>query len=365
MKNTLSTANQDKAYGRQIAFLAAFLLPTGKLLEAPSLLAGYAKGDILLPALVQFLAQGLLLLGILYASSRSEKTLLERLEDKLGKGVRVLFILYFLYYLLASVLPLLDLEKFVYAVYFDTAPTTFSFGLFFVLAAFVCAKGLKSLARLGDLCLLFFLLPFFALLVMALFEADLTHLLPLFGTPIEGAIRGVVRSTPHFSDAALLLPLLVTHRYKEGDGKKIAGGYLAGGVMTLFFLAVFFGVFSTIAPREHYALSKIASYFPALQTVGRIDLIFVYLLSVLLLFYTALPLLFATNLAARTLSIRRKSLPAALLSFAAFLFILFANRYYNAFYEVVSGKLYPVFWLMSALPLCLLILPVKEDAHAA
>ena len=46
MTNTLSksSAKNECIYGRQIAFVAAFLLPASKLLEVPSILAKYAAG---------------------------------------------------------------------------------------------------------------------------------------------------------------------------------------------------------------------------------------------------------------------------------------------------------------------------------
>ena len=113
--NYLQTTSQnDGVHARQIAFFSAFLLPTYKLLEAPSLLARYAKGDLLLPALFHFLLQTGLLLLLLYASSRSEKTLLSRMEERLGKWSVAVYIVYALFFLFYAVLPLLDLEKFVY-----------------------------------------------------------------------------------------------------------------------------------------------------------------------------------------------------------------------------------------------------------
>nr|MBR6778136.1 GerAB/ArcD/ProY family transporter [Clostridia bacterium] len=362
MRNTPSKPiRTGELYPRQIAFCAAFLLPLGKFLEAPALLSKYAKGDILLPAILHFLVQSLLLLGILYAASKSEKSILERIQNRLGKWSAVLYILFALYYLFAAVLPLLDLEKFVYAAFFDTAPTTFSFGVFFILLAFICTKGLKSLGRCADLCLFLFLLPFLALIVMAFFETDLTKLLPFFGTEIEGVAQAFTRTTPHFADAVLLLPLLATRRYKEGDGVKIMSGYWAGAGMTLLFFAVFFGIFSSIAPREHYAFLKIAQYFPALDVVGRIDLIFIYLLSAVLLFYTALPLLYATELTAWTFHTERKVRFSAPIALAAFLFVLFMNKRYDAFYALISGKLAPIFWLIAyLLPLFCLFLPEKS-----
>ncbi len=353
-------------YARQIAFCAAFILPMGKLLETPSLLSQYAKGDILLPAVLQFLIQSLVLLGVLYAASQSDSPLGERLIQRLGKWSILPVALYALYYLFAAALPLLDLEKFVYAAFFDTAPTAFSFGAFFFLAAFFCCKGFKSLGRCADLCLFLFLLPFFALILMALFETDLTRLLPFFGTDIKGVFQGVTRSTPFFSDAALLLPLILNLKYKEGDGVKITAGYFAGAGFSLLFFAVFFGVFSTLAPREHYAFLKIAQYFPALDVVGRIDLVFIYLLTVILLFYTCIPLLYTVEYSARLLGTKRKTLLSGILSVGAFFFVLFVNRYYNAFYQTISGKLYPVFWAIAdILPPFLLLLPSKRDGGDA
>ncbi len=368
------TAIKKEVNARQIAFCSAFILPLGKFLETPSLLSLYAKGDILLPAILQFLAQTLLLTGALFVASRSQKSLLERLQEWLGKGMIVLYLLYALFFLFFAILPLLDLEKFVYAAFFDTAPTTFSFGVFFLLLAFVCAKGLKSFARAADLSLFFFVVPFLALLVMAAFDTDLSRLLPFFGTDFSGVSRAFVRSTPHFSDAILLLPLIANLRFQEGDGVKISIGYFVGAVFSLLLFAVFFGVYSTIAPREHYAFSKIAQYFPALDVIGRIDLLFVYLISAVLLFYTCLPVLYAAECLSSALSPRFKIPISAVLSLGLFLFTLFANQHYNALYFLISARLTPLFWVFAdILPLFLFLLPngnankgkeVNNEEHA-
>ena len=119
----LTNNKSESVYGRQIAFLAAFLLPAAKLLEAPSLLAKYAKGDLLLPAILHFLLQAGVLFAILCAISKSEQTLFERLQATLGKWLRLFYVLYAVYFTFAAILPLLDLEKFTYAAFSDTEPT--------------------------------------------------------------------------------------------------------------------------------------------------------------------------------------------------------------------------------------------------
>lgn len=337
------TPQNGEIAARQIAFFAAFILPIYKLLEAPSILAQYAKGDLLLPAFLQFVAQVGVIIALIVAAARSDKPLLERLNEKLGKWSVVFYLLYAAYFLFAAVLPLLDLEKFVYAAFYDTAPTLFSFAAFFFLTAYISAKGIKSVGRSADLSLFLFVLPFLALIIMSLIEADFKALLPFFEQDFSASLTAMQRTTPHFADTALLLPLIGNLRYKKGGGKKIIGGYALGAGFTLLFLAIFYGVFSSIALREHYAFIKIAQYFPVLSIVGRIDLIFVYMLCIVLFLFTAFPLQFATEFTARVFGQRRKKWFAAAYSLLAFVFVLFCNKYYNAFYGAFSGYLTPVF----------------------
>lgn len=350
-----STTNNQTVYGRQIAFVAAFLLPAAKLLEAPSLLAKYALGDLLLPALLHFLLQSLLLALLLFLVCDLEEPLIHRLRKKWGKGISVFYLLYALYFLFAAILPLLDVEKFIYAVFYDTEPTVFTFAFFFVLSGFVCTKGLRAVGRCADICLFLFLVPFLALLFMALPETDFSHLLPLFGTNFPQSGVAFKVTTPHFSDVVLLLPLLLEYQPKKKEGRKILLGYAVGAVCILVFLAIFFSLFSAIAPREHYAFAKIAQYFPALSVIGRIDLIFVYLLSVVLLFYTCLPLQYATDYFTKALGIKHRVFLASFLNFSFFLFTLFFNRHYNAFYAVITQNLPIVFlFIADMVPLFLL-----------
>jgi hypothetical protein len=249
-----------------------------------------------------------------------------------------------------AILPLLDLEKFTYAAFSDTEPTLFVFASFFFLAAFICTKSLKSVARCADLCLFLFLIPFCALLAMGAFKADFSHLLPLFGTPLEGTMSAFTHTIPHFSDLTMLLPLLFFYHPRRGEEKKILLGYGVGALCTLAFLAVFFGLYASLAPREHYAFSKIAQYFPALSVIGRLDLFFVYLISIVLLFFTCLPLQYATELVCATFSLPSRNLVAAAVNVAAFFFTLFCNKYYDSIYALFCKQLPIIFVLFSYLP---------------
>ena len=88
---------QDKPVinGRQLCFFAAFLIPVAKLLAVPALLAYYAKGDLLLPALAQYLLQGAVLAVILFIASRTDKSFYDLIADTLGAvTAKIVYILY-------------------------------------------------------------------------------------------------------------------------------------------------------------------------------------------------------------------------------------------------------------------------------
>ena len=361
MQNNLINVKTDVVNSRQIALAAACLLPAARLLEAPSILAKYAAGDLLLPAFLHFLLQGGLLFILLFTISRSEKTLFERLEIRFGKWSVLVYIALSIYYLFSAILPLFDLEKFTYAVFFDTAPTSFSFLFFFFFSAFMCVKGIKTLSRAADLCLFLYLIPFILLVSMGFFAADFTQLLPLFEKPFGHTMYALKYSTPHFLDSIFLLPLLGNLRYQKGDTVKIMTGYGAGAFGSLFFLATFFSIFSSIAPREHYAFAKIAQYFPALDVVGRFDLLFVYMLTIVLFFFTVMPLQFTTHLFCQAIGCTRPVIISTLLNGGLLIFLLFCNKFYNTVYTLISGKLSFVFWVSAVIfTLIFSLLPTLE-----
>lgn len=359
---TTAITKNSTIYSRQIAFVAAFILPTAKFLEAPALLAKYAAGDLLLPAFLHFLLQSAILALLLFSLSETQ-TLSARLRLALGKIFPVVYIVYATYFVFCALLPLLDMEKFVYAAFFDTSPTTFSFGFFFLFSAYFCTRGIKTVGRYADLCLFLFLVPFLALLVMSFIEADFSHLLPLFGNEFGDTMSAFKYTTPHFSDVVLLLPLLMEYRpAHKNDSKKIMYGYWLGAAFTLVFLAVFFGIYSSIAAREHYAFSKIAQYFPALNVIGRLDLLFIYAIFITLTIYTCLPLRHTVSLTASLLGAKKKSLVSLALNTLCFLFALFFNKYYNGFYRVIGGELFWIFWLIADMvPLFLIFLQKRNQ----
>lgn len=347
---------------RQLCFFLAFLLPVSKIAELPSLLAYYAKDDLLLPAILQFLLQaGMLALLILFAS-KTDESMFAFVKNRLsGRAAKTLYFLFAAYFVFSSILPLLNLERFVYTAFFDTAPGVSAFAPFFLLAAYIASKNLKCFARICDLCMPLFILSFVGLIVLSLGETDFTALMPALSASPRSVGLGVLRSLPHFSDTALLVPLLGEYRHRKGDGKKLMLSYALGAAFVLLFLAVFYGIFGALAPQQAFAFDKIAGYFGGLAVVGRIDLLLVYLMTVVVLFYRCFPLLLAVHCFSTAAKIQNRIPVAAALSVTLLVLTVFFNRFYGALYSFVSTAAVWVFPLFAyGLPLLCLGLLLAE-----
>ena len=115
----------------------------------------------------------------------------------------------------------------------------------------------------------------------------------------------------------------------------------------MVFFAVFYGIYTTLAPSEHYAFSKIAQYFSAFKTVGRVDLLLTYLLTVILSLVTVLPVLLCCFCVKTVFGKGVGAVTALAAQVALFFFALYCNQYYNAVYAIFQGKLWWVFPLFN------------------
>lgn len=354
-KNTIISA-------RQLAFFIAFFLPIGKLLELPSLLTSYAGGDLLIAALVGLIFEGLSLTCLLLFCKQTKSSPFSFLEERFGAPTaNVARLVYATFLLLFSTLPLFDLEKFSHAAFSDTSPTFFVFTPFFFLSGFLCVRGIQGIGRAADLAPVLFLIPIVGLLAMSLGQADFSRLLPVMEKPLSVSLNAFWKTLPYFSFGGLLLPLTSGYRYEQGDERKLLPAFAVGAVLTLLFLAVFFAVFGLLGAKEHFAVMKLAQFFPALKFVGRIDLLLVYALSICLFYFTAFPLQLCTQLFTDSLPLKSKLPTAVILSVSLYFVVLFGNKYSTRIHAVFTSYLPPVFLLFSVLfPVIFLLLSLKN-----
>ncbi len=279
-----------KISARQLFFFLACVAPVGKIILMPSALVQAANNDLLFPAAANFLLQaGVIFLVMLL--SRSNQTFYQLLANTFGKiAAKIISVALTLFLLYCALLPILEQKLFVQSIFYDTLPSLIAFAPFFIFSAYLCAKQLSSLGRVWDIIAPISIVGFFGIIVLAVGNADFGALMPVGAGGGKGFLSGTAYTMLWFYDSLLVLMLMGRFEYKKGMAWKAAVFYLVGAAAVLFFLAVFYGIFSDIAIRQIFAFAKISRYFSAITVLGRIDYIFIYALGLVMAFYCAMPM---------------------------------------------------------------------------
>lgn len=350
----------NKISRRQLFFFLACVLPVGKLLVLPAQLAKDAGNDVLLPLLVHYLVQAGAIFCVLLLA-RKNLSLFDLLERVFPKPVAAAIdVLFALFLLAASLTPVLEQKLFIQAVFYDTLPSIFAFLPFFVFGAYIASKPFCHLGRMWDILAFVFLVGIAGILLLAAPNADYGALLPVGGSGL-GILRGTMSACGWFFDAALLIPFLGNFTYEKGTAWKGCLSYLAGGLTVLFFYATFYGVFEETAVNQAFAFAKISKYFSGITVLGRIDYFFIFALSLVLLFYTVLPVHGAISCALCVGKCPRHL--STVLSCSAFAALLVLTVLFDfSFGDVLQAITKQLFWLFPLFsvlfPLFLLLLNV-------
>lgn len=330
----------DKINVRQIALLYAVVLPATRFLVYPSTLAYYAGNDLLFSAAACIALEGGMLALVFAMSKRTDKTLFGLLEQGVGRPfARAIYLLFCLYFAWASFFPLLEQKIFVLHAFYENVPSLFSFIPFFAVSLYACTKGFCAVGRAADLSLPVFALCFSALLLLSLPEADFSALLPLGGAGAEGIAKGGLFGIEKYANCLYPLFFLGHFERKKGDAAKLAAGYAVGAAATLLFLGCFYGIYAQTSLSQQYALSQTAKYTTAFTSLGRIDLLFVYALSLVLSFAACLPMQLSVHCAKSAIGCK-PLVPALLLNGALLAASVFFSGAYRELQQIVIERLW-------------------------
>lgn len=354
--NTLTT--------RQLCLILAIFFPITKLLLVPSLLAGEAQNDLLLSAGILYLLQGAAVFALLWLMQRKKEDLFSLVKNRFGQGwARTCYLVLGIYFLFATLVPLLEQKSYVLDTMFDTRPTIVVFLPFFFYSVYAAAKGLTSTGRSADISVFFFVPAFLLLLIMAIGSTDFTALLPIgFNSPVA-ILKGSLSVIAHFAEAGYLLLFMGHVRIERKFLLKTTISYLVGMLAVLVFLALFYGIFSTVAVRELYSIAKIARYYNALKVIGRVDFILVYALEIVQLFTVVIPIQLCVHALCRAFNTQKSGIVSLFAHVPIFIFIYFSCDYAGIAGKIINYYFFPVFLLFSFLlpVLCsLFALPQKK-----
>ena len=329
---------------RQICFIMLAYTVVGKLLTYPTALSFYCERDLLFPAIIDFLIEGIIVWAVAFLCSRTDKTFFELLKGTIGNiGARIVFGLFAVLFLFAALLPLFEQELYVHTIFYDTVPPLAIFLPFFVFAIYAGTKRFENIGRCADLCMPIFAITMGVILVMSCGEAEWSNLLPVLKTPAKDIFGTAAGNIFRFVEPCWLLMFMGRFKYKKGDAAKITVSYAAGALIVIFFLAIFYAIYGGLAPSRTYAISRISLFFPALDTVGRVDLIMLYVLETVMLFGLVLNIQLAVYAISKCIGWDNRVVISMIVNVALAAVLIGCDGFYNNIYNLYNQWLWIYF----------------------
>ena len=274
----------EKISVRQVCFIMLIYTAVSKFITYPTQLSISTGRDLLFSAAVNFILEGVIIWAVSYLLSKTDKTFFSLLEGTLGAVVaRIVYGLFALFFMVCTLLPMLEQKLYVHAIFYDMLPSLVVFLPVFLFTVYAASKGFRNIGRCADICLPLFLIAMLFILVMSLHEIKWDNFLPMFKLPGK-IFKGSLVNIHRFAEPAYLLMFMGHFKYKKGDAARITLSYAGGALFVLAVLAAFYGVYGDMAESRSFAISKISLFFPAIDLIGRIDLLALYILEIPMLF---------------------------------------------------------------------------------
>ena len=321
-----------------------------RLLLYPTVLSGVCGNDLLFPILIDFAIQSVVVWAVCYLCSKTDKTFFELLENTFGNVVaRIIYGLFALYFVFSTIFPMMEQKLYVGQIFYDTVPSLMVFLPFFVFSVYAGSKELKNIGRCADICLPIFIAAFAVMLFMAISEVDLTNLLPVLKTPATKILSGTVGSFFRFIEPSFLLMFMGHFKYRKGDAAKITLSYAGGGLIVILFTAVFYSMYGVISPSRDFAISRVAIFFPAIELIGRIDLIALYFLEIAMLFALVINIQFSVICLKKCTGLQIGGVWSLVVNAVLIVLVITLDNLFNGLFEFYSKWVWIVTLVFSML----------------
>ena len=339
----------DKISVRQICFIMLIYTAVSKFITYPTQLSYSSGRDLLFSAAINFVLQAVIIWAVSYLCSRTDKTFFSLVEGTLGKvAARIVFGLFALFFMVCALLPMLEQKLYVQAIFYDMLPSLIVFLPVFFFTVYAASKDFKNIGRCADICLPLFIIAMLFILVMSLHELQWDNFLPMFKQPRK-IFKSSLSNAHRFAEPAYLLMFMGHFKYKKGDATKITLSYIGGALFVMAVLAAFYGNYGDMSESRSFAISKISLFFPAIDLIGRIDLLALYILEIVMLFALVLNFQFAVYCIEKCTGYKNRPVLSLAVNSLFFVLLVVFDNSYSSIHSVWIKWMWIVFLIFASL----------------
>lgn len=339
-----------KICSRQICFLLIAYSAASKLLTYPTIVAHYGGADSLYIVAVQFIIQCAVIWSISFFCSKYQGTFFSLLKSNFGSvAARIIFGLFGVYFLLATVMPLFEQKVYVHTIFYDTVPSLTVFLPFFFFSLYAGAKKFTNIGRCADLCLPVFIVCMILIFSMSFSEIEFSAFLPVLKTPLDKLATGGFITFSRFIEPAFMLFFMGRFEYKKGDALKFTLSYALAGLIVLLLVGAYYGIYADLVTSRQFAISKVSLFFSPLQVLGRLDLIVLYTIEVVMLFALVLNIQLSVQCFSECFSFEKIELISLIVNAILCLIVVVFNYNYSAIEKIYGSGFWALTLLFSTL----------------
>ena len=350
---------------RQICFFFLAFTVVNKLFTLPSLTSSLAKEDLWISSLINLTLDFLTIFALIIVCKRQNLSFLELLEKNFGKmGAKIVIFLYALYFLLKAYMPINEQKSFVELALYINLTTDIYFLPFFALAFFLALKPLKTIGRISDIVWLFTVIGLTLLITLSISNTDFYAVLPIGASGVKKIFSASYVGANWYGEGAYFLFFIGNFKFGKKDGAKILSCYAVGVFIVTAFMIIFYGVFTSIAFRQSFALTEIAKYTTVINNIGRFDYVGILMLLFSNVFALSIPVFFSAKCLDYVFNFNKKWIAPLIVTAILLLTTMYLNEFYATLQKVFSLYLSAFFLIMAnVLPLITLFFSRKEKKN--
>lgn len=346
--------SDQKVKLRQVCFSFIAFATVTKIIVLPSFVAGFAKESLWISILLNFLLDGLMLFFTLKISDKFKGlTFFQILKENLGDiPTKIILFFYALYFIVKAYVPILEQKSFIEIALYETTHIVWIFAPIFLISCFFSYKGLKTVGRVSDLTIWLTAFSFLVLLGLSIPACDISNLLPIIGIPVKNILQGSRFSLLWFFDSTYLLFFLGKFKPKRLTKTKIMLSYLIVSIAVTVFFCILYCEFGPLTERQYFAPITMGKYYLSMSNTGRIDYVAGFLLAIVCVFATTLPLVFSSLCLSHVFNFKHKIFPCLIVNGAmAITFFATQNFFFEVFKAILNYGVYFLLFMAYAVPL--------------
>ena len=268
----------NKIKTEQVAMMLMLIVPVGKYLSLPSVLAKGAGRDYWISIILVFVVDFICFLAFMWALKlNTERLSIKDIFDRtIGQAAgKILFAIMFIYiYLRAAVIMESCLELF--SVTFAIKTNWFAFIIpIAALSMFMARKDMNNFARLSEMLFVIIYLSFGMMLFLSSRNANFTNIKPILDDGFQPVLETALKNTFWFSDFSFMAFIMRDYKPEKKYALTLSGAYIAAMAVTVFMNILYIALFDQLAVQSQSVLSKVSQFSVKLTTSGRVDWLFV------------------------------------------------------------------------------------------